>query len=145
MRQESTSRRKPYSHLFPLAASAVALCVAVTACDRPVTREAASAVPQPPASFAERPSPEATHAPAAVPASPPREALTDTAITGKIKTAILSDPGMAGADVSVNTDRGVVMLAGVVKTPEQTAIASAHAQRQDGVMRVDNHLSVPPT
>lgn len=71
-----------------------------------------------------------------------RDALNDTVITGRIKAAILSDPGMAGADVSVNTDKGVVVLAGVVKSQEQTAIASAHAQRQDGVMRVDNHLAL---
>jgi hypothetical protein len=31
-----------------------------------------------------------------------------------------------------------------VKSQEQTAIASAHAQRQDGVMRVDTHLSPVP-
>ena len=84
--------------------------------------------------------PSASAAPSAS-SLPPREALADTVITGKIKAAILGDPAMQGADVSVNTDRGVVTLAGLVKTPEQTAIASAHAQRQDGVMRVDNHLS----
>ena len=38
----------------------------------------------------------------------------------------------------------VLTLAGLVKSPEQTAIASAYAQRQDGVMRVDNHLSPAP-
>jgi osmotically-inducible protein OsmY len=48
---------------------------------------------------------------------------------------------MAGSDVSVNTDRGVVSLTGVVKSQEQAAIASGHAQRQDGVMRVDNMLA----
>jgi osmotically-inducible protein OsmY len=51
---------------------------------------------------------------------------------------------MSGADVSVNTDHGVVTLTGNVKSQEQTAIASAHAQRQDGVMRVDNHLTTTP-
>ena len=74
-------------------------------------------------------------------ATPPRDTLTDTVITGKIKAAILTDPGMTGADVSVNTDKGVVALAGSVKSTEQIAIASAHAQRQDGVLRVDNHLA----
>jgi osmotically-inducible protein OsmY len=76
------------------------------------------------------------------PASPQRDTLTDTVITGKIKAAILTDPGMTGADISVNTDRGVVALAGSVKSQEQIAIASAHAQRQDGVLRVDNHLAM---
>ena len=76
------------------------------------------------------------------PSSPQRDSLHDTVITGKIKAAILTDPGMTGADVSVNTDKGVVALAGSVKSQEQIAIASAHAQRQDGVLRVDNHLAM---
>lgn len=74
--------------------------------------------------------------------SPQRDTLSDTVITGKIKAAILTDPGMTGADVSVNTDKGVVALAGSVKSQEQIAIASAHAQRQDGVLRIDNHLAL---
>jgi len=70
------------------------------------------------------------------------EALTDSVITTRIKAGILSDPGLAGADISVNTDRGVVTLTGSIKSREQAATASAHAQAQDGVMRVDNDLSV---
>ena len=73
---------------------------------------------------------------------PPAEALTDPFITGKIKANILADPSMRGADISVNTTQGVVNLTGLVASQEQAAIASAHAQRQDGVMRVDNHLAV---
>ena len=71
-----------------------------------------------------------------------RDAISDTVITGRIKAAILGDPGMAGADVSVNTDHGVVILAGSVKSFDQAGIASAYAQRQDGVMRVDNQLTL---
>ena len=71
---------------------------------------------------------------------PSPEALTDSAITEKIRSAIVADPGMVGADVSINIDRGVVVLAGTVKTHEQTGIASGHAQSQDGVVRVDNQL-----
>jgi osmotically-inducible protein OsmY len=63
-------------------------------------------------------------------------------ITTRIKTGILSDPRLAGTDISVNTDRGVVMLTGTTQSREQAAIASAHAQREDGVMRVDNDLAV---
>jgi hyperosmotically inducible protein len=59
-----------------------------------------------------------------------------------VKTSLVTDPAMAGADVSVNTDRGVVNLTGTVTSQEQAAIASSHAQRQDGVMRIDNHLAV---
>ena len=70
------------------------------------------------------------------------EAITDSVITARIKAGILSDPGLAGTDISVNTDRGVVTLTGMIKSREQAAIASAHAQREDGVMRVDNDLAV---
>lgn len=71
-----------------------------------------------------------------------RDAISDAVITGRIKAAILGDPGMAGADVSVNTDHGIVILAGSVKSYDQAGIASAYAQRQDGVMRVDNQLTL---
>jgi osmotically-inducible protein OsmY len=71
---------------------------------------------------------------------PTPEALTDAAITGRIGAALQSDPAMRGADVSVNTDNGVVVLSGTVRSHEQSGVASAHAQRQDGVLRVENNL-----
>jgi hyperosmotically inducible protein len=139
---------------FPLAApfavAAFAISVAVVACDRPGTRAAAPdalANPQQQAPVAQT-DPRAFDNTAAGASTAPQyasaEALSDTVIAGRIKTAILTDPGMGGADVSVNTDHGVVTLTGTVKSQEQTAIASAHAQRQDGVMRVDNQLSLNP-
>jgi hyperosmotically inducible protein len=76
---------------------------------------------------------------------PPPEALTDSAITGRIVAAVQADPAMEGADVSINTDKGVVVLSGTVRSHEQTGVASAHAQRQDGVLRVDNHLRPEPS
>jgi hyperosmotically inducible protein len=81
-----------------------------------------------------------TESTAPTPALPSPDALTDSAITGRIQSALKADPAMSGADVSINTDKGVVVLSGTVKSHEQTGIASAHAQRQDGVVRVDNHL-----
>ena len=86
--------------------------------------------------------PIAVPSPAAL--SMPQDAMSDSVITARIKAGILSDPGMTGADVSVNTDRGVVSLTGTIKSQEQAAIASAHAQRQDGVMRVNTQLSITP-
>jgi BON domain len=119
---------------------------------------AAACQPRPSASLS-APAPAAPPAPRAAasendtalpaPPNPPAstlslapEALTDSVITTRIKAGILSDPGLAGADISVNTDRGVVTLTGSIKSREQAATASAHAQAQDGVMRVDNDLSV---
>lgn len=116
----------------------LAATLALAACDR-------SVLPEPEGEAAPAPRTQVSVSrPSSAPlnALPPREALSDPAITGRIKSAILSDPAMGGADISVNTDHGVVSLNGIVKTPEQTAIASAHAQRQDGVVRVDSHLSI---
>jgi hyperosmotically inducible periplasmic protein len=126
-------------NLLAFTFGALGAATTLVACDRSSGDEPATATParqeQRVAQASRDPSPPTT-------ATAPREALADTVITGKIKSAILGDANMAGADVSVNTDHGVVTLAGLVKTPEQTAIASAHAQRQDGVMRVDNHLTL---
>ena len=101
----------------------------------------ANAPAQPPA---EQAAPQPSPAPAPAPVAA-RDAFSDTIISARIKSALLSDPGMTGSDVSVNTDRGVVSLTGIIKSQEQAAIASAHASRQDGVMRIENHLSVTPT
>ena len=73
---------------------------------------------------------------------PSPETLSDPFITGRIKAELVADPSLRGADVSVTTTQGVVSLTGLVASQEQAAIASAHAQGQDGVMRVDNHLAV---
>lgn len=153
MPKEPREPRNPFTNLLPMVAAAVLTATAIVACDRPASRSASSAerfartgdggagAARAPA----QPQPQAA-SPGPASATPivPSEALSDTVITGKIKTALLADPAMGGAEVSVNTDRGVVVLAGVVKSQEQTAIASAHAQRQDGVLRVDNHLTTKP-
>ena len=88
---------------------------------------------------AEAPAPQAAQQAPTSPMPAP-EALTDAAISSKIGAALQADPAMQGADVSVNTDHGVVVLSGTVKSHEQTGVASAHAQRQDGVLRVENNL-----
>ena len=127
---------------LPRVAIALAIAVALTACERLLPGSDAvdaRALPQ----RAE------TSAKPAQPAQPreattrisPYDPLNDVVLTGRIKAALLSDPQLAGSDISVNTDHGVVALTGSVKTQEQVAIASAHAQREDGVMRIDNHLS----
>ncbi len=134
-----------------LLASLFALAAATTGCDRSgpgepepstYTRNGPEQPPAPASPRAAAPAgAQGAGAPPTLATAAPRDTLSDTMITGKIKAALLSDPGMTGADVSVSTDKGVVALEGTVKSPEQMAIASAHAQRQDGVMRVDSRLS----
>jgi osmotically-inducible protein OsmY len=122
--------------------TAVAVATLVIACERadsPLSTRRGSEEPARQPAVAAAPAPAAQRPLAPM---PPPDTLTDTMITGRIKTALLSDPGMKGADVSVQTNKGVVTLVGTVKSHEQTGIASAHAQRQDGVVRVDSDLSL---
>ena len=144
----------PFRKLLPLAVSAVATAALLVACDRPgaqviasgaekysrngAATQPANELPRDTDAAAREPTPSLT------PSLPSREAISDTMITAKVKAALIADSGMAGADVSVNTEHGIVILAGNVKSHEQSGIASAHAQRQDGVMRVDNQLSLAP-
>ncbi|HEX4780204.1 MAG TPA: BON domain-containing protein [Usitatibacter sp.] len=111
---------------------------ALGACNRAALPQAAAQASQPapaPASAAAKPLSTTAKLPAP-------ETLADTFITGQVKAALMTDPSLAGADVSVNTSRGVVSLTGRVKNREQAAIASAHAEGEDGVMRVENTLLV---
>jgi len=68
--------------------------------------------------------------------------VADTIVTGKVKTAISADNAMKETDVSVKTENGVVTLTGTVKSPDQVTLASALAQRQEGVRRVENQVAV---
>lgn len=135
---------------LPLVVASFVAATLVIACDRadsPLSTRAdkgAEGGRQPAVAAAPAPSaaPAPTFVQAPVAPMPAPETLTDTVITGRINTALLSDPGMDGADVSVQTNKGVVTLVGTVTSHEQTGIASAHAQRQDGVLRVDSDLTL---
>lgn len=142
MQSDNGKPRNSSSNILPMVVAAFAGATLAIACERPASRttvEDVETVPR--AQTAQEPAP----APAPVaeaPALPPRDSLTDPAISRRIKAAIAADPGMEGSDVSISIDDGAVTLVGPVKTHEQIALASAHAQRQDGVTRVDNHLLV---
>ena len=117
----------------------------MSACTRGPGSEVAQLTPRAQAAPREATQPAQVSEPATVPGTrllPPPETLTDPFITAKVKASLMTDAAMSGSDVSVNTDRGVVSLTGLVASQEQAAVASAHAQSQDGVMRVDNHLAV---
>jgi len=139
------------SLVTPFALASFAIAVSVVACDRPGTRAATPAPETYSQAATPRPAQRDTRTfdntasgASTVPHYSSTDAISDTVISARIKAELLTDPGMTGSDVSVNTDHGVVMLTGSVKSQEQSAIASAHAQRQDGVMRVDTHLATAP-
>lgn len=124
---------------------------AIAGCERPYGRDTAAAsenLARNVSAGAKAPEEQAGHPAIAPPVrtalSGGAQAISDTVIATKIRAELMADPGMRGADVSVNSDHGVVVLVGSVKSYEQVGIASAYAQREDGVMRVDNQLSLSP-
>jgi osmotically-inducible protein OsmY len=66
----------------------------------------------------------------------------DTVITTKVKAALLQDPGTAALAIGVDTFIGGVQLSGSVDSVEKKHRAQGIAERVDGVIAVDNALSV---
>lgn len=70
--------------------------------------------------------------------------VDDSVVTTKVKTALLADPDVKGTVVNVETVNGTVQLSGFVDSPAQISRAVDIAKRVDGVIRVENKLSVTP-
>ena len=68
--------------------------------------------------------------------------VDDSAITGKVKTAILQDPALKVMQIHVETRKNVVQLSGFVDTPQMVARAGTVASRVSGVASVQNDLIV---
>ena len=76
------------------------------------------------------------------PAGDATGAVSETITTGRIKAAIAADGGLKDSDISVTTNNGVVMLSGTAKSQDQVSAATALAQRQDGVSKVETTITV---
>lgn len=70
------------------------------------------------------------------------ELMDDTVITTKVKAALLQDPGTSGLQIGVETLIGGVQLSGSVDSVDEKQRAKEIAERVDGVIGVDNALSV---
>lgn len=68
--------------------------------------------------------------------------LGDSAITAKVKAAIVAEPDLSALEIKVNTSDGVVTLTGTVDTQQKIERAAQVAQTIDGVKTVDNQLSL---
>ncbi|HXW03669.1 MAG TPA: BON domain-containing protein [Vicinamibacterales bacterium] len=89
--------------------------------------------------------------PAQEPRPEPREtarqtgnAITDSWITLKIHSQFIPDDALEGSDIDVDTNAGVVMLTGTVRTEAGKARAEAIAKATDGVKSVKNSLRIGP-
>jgi len=70
--------------------------------------------------------------------------ISDSAITTKVKAALLADHDLDGMDIHVETNHGVVTLTGAADTHARKELAEAKVKNMDGVKAVDNDLSVKP-
>jgi len=68
--------------------------------------------------------------------------MDDTAVTGRVKTALLADPDIKSLDISVLTSQGTVQLTGFVKNQAQIDKAAAIAGAAEGAKTVKNELMV---
>ena len=70
------------------------------------------------------------------------EYMDDSAITAKVKWAILRDPDLKTLEISVVTTSGVVSLTGAVDSQRSVDRAAAVARDNPAVKSVENHLTV---
>jgi hyperosmotically inducible protein len=70
------------------------------------------------------------------------QAIDDASITATIKGKYLVDDTLKGLDISVDTEQGVVTLTGPVQSDTAKELATQIAQGVEGVVRVDNQLTI---
>lgn len=68
--------------------------------------------------------------------------IDDSAITAKVKTAILQDPALKVLQIDVTTHENKVQLSGFVDSQKMVAHASEVARKVQGVASVQNSLIV---
>ena len=68
--------------------------------------------------------------------------VDDGVITAKVKSALLSDPGIKSFDIAAVTSKGVVQLSGFVDNQAQIDRAMGAARVVDGVTGVVNEMSI---
>jgi hyperosmotically inducible periplasmic protein len=71
-------------------------------------------------------------------------AVDDTAITARVKSALLAESDVSGLAISVETSNGVVQLTGDVDNQAQIAKAEQIARAAEGTKSVQNQLKVKP-
>lgn len=70
------------------------------------------------------------------------EQIDDSAITGRVKTALARDPATSAFRIDVETFRGAVQLNGFVDSADMKSAATRVARSVEGVKSVENNLNV---
>jgi hyperosmotically inducible periplasmic protein len=66
----------------------------------------------------------------------------DASITAKVNAALAADDQLKAIDIDVDTTNGRVQLTGTAPSPEARERATTLARAVDGVIEVDNRLSI---
>jgi hyperosmotically inducible protein len=80
--------------------------------------------------------------PAAIAADGQSQAVTDSVLTAKVKSALTTGRGAAARNIQVETRDGVVQLRGVVDSEAERSAAVLRARSVPGVAEVRNDLSI---
>jgi hyperosmotically inducible protein len=80
--------------------------------------------------------------PAAAAAERETHAVSDTALTAKVKSALAGDSAVKARDIEVETRDGIVQLSGFVDSENARTAAVLRARSVDGVAEVRNDLSI---
>jgi hyperosmotically inducible protein len=68
--------------------------------------------------------------------------VDDTGVTGRVKAALLADPGIKSLDIKVLTHKGEVQLTGFVDNQGQIDQATQIARATEGAGSVKNELVI---
>ncbi len=71
-----------------------------------------------------------------------KEAVSDAAITTKIKAEFAKDSQVSAMRIKVDTDNGIVKLSGMAKSQAESDKAAQIAQSTSGVTSVSNDIQV---
>ncbi len=127
----------------PLAIGLVA-AVLLVACDRKTTTTTTPAGTATTTTVAPSPTTNSAMTSASSAMSTAGGAVGDSAVTAKVKTALLADDNVKGLRIDVDTSDGVVTLNGNADTQANMARAETVAKGIDGVKSVQNRLTVKP-
>lgn len=70
------------------------------------------------------------------------QAVDDTLITARVKTALIGDPRTKATQIEVSTNAGFVQLGGFVDSSNSKAAAAELARAVDGVKGVKNEIEI---
>jgi hyperosmotically inducible periplasmic protein len=70
--------------------------------------------------------------------------LDDTAITTRVKTALVNEPAVSAANINVETYKGTVQLSGFANSDREREIAASVARTVAGVNEVRNDVRIKP-